>query len=56
MKKDLYQLVIENYQNMSRDDLKNIAVEALFKLYDVIGEEEFQKASEEIIESLELDL
>lgn len=53
MKKDLYEKVVQEYYMMSKEELKDIAKEALFKLYEVLSKEEYQKAINEIYDELE---
>ena len=57
MKKvDLYEYVAQHYSQMSRSELATIAKEALYKLYELQGEEDYMKTCEVIIEEQELEL
>lgn len=54
--KDLYQYVAENYYKMNKEDLRTIAMEALYHLSDVLSStKEYKKRNEEIIDYVGLE-
>ena len=53
--KDLYQYIAENYYNMSKDDLRTVAMEALYHLSTLMDVSKYQAINEEIIEYAGLD-
>ena len=53
MKKDLYAVVTQDYYKMTKEELKDIAKEVIFKLYEVLSEKDYQKAINEIYDELE---
>jgi hypothetical protein len=53
MKKDLYEVVTQEYYQMTKEELRDIAKEALYKLYEVLSEEDYKKAINDIYKELE---
>lgn len=54
-KRDLYEITAQNYYQMSKETLRDIAKEALYALYELLSEEDYLEKSEQIIKYLELE-